>query len=286
MKIVCFDIGGTKILKAVVWLEGGKYKFLEMREEKNPRKEKRIKEILQTYRDYAGTKYKTKKAALSAACIVNPVKKTISGGKMCYGKDSFSWRFLEEAEFSVRAENDGRCFALGEYNFGKGKGKKSVLALTLGTGIGGGFVLEGKNYRGAHFSALEVGRSEIYFAEKWHGWEWVAAGRGIEKFYSDFSGKKIAAREVFAKAAKGEGTAGKVIAQAQKVLGVGIANLLNTLDPEILVIGGGMAEQKKFVSGALKTAKENVLNKYANYKFAISDLGNKANLLGAASLYF
>ena len=286
MKIICFDIGGTKILKAVVEINGGKFKFLEMEEEKNPRKEEKIKKILFSYSRTACDSFKTKKIAISTANIVDPVKKTIGEGALCFGVDTFSWKFLEKGGFSVRAENDGRCFSLGEYYFGQGKSKQSVLTLTLGTGIGGGFIIKGKNYRGAHSSALEVGRSKVYFEKNWHQWEWIAAGRGIEKFYAISSGKKISTKEVFEKSKKGERAAKKVLAQAKDVLGIGISNLLNILDPEILIFGGSISEQKQFVRKIIAIAKKNVINKKANYKFAISSLGNKANLLGAASLYF
>lgn len=286
MKIICFDIGGTKILKAVVEIRGEKFEFLEMEEEKNPRKEEKIKKILFLYSRMARKVFKTKKIAISTANIVDPVKKTIGEGILCFGVDTFSWKFLEKGGFSVRAENDGRCFSLGEYYFGQGKSKQSVLTLTLGTGIGGGFIIKGENYRGVHSSALEVGRSKIYFEKNWHQWEWIAAGRGIEKFYAILSGKKIATKEVFERAKRGERAAKKILTQAEDVLGVGVSNLLNVLDPEVLIFGGSISEQSEFVKKAFDIAKKNVINKKANYKFAISSLGDKANLLGAASLYF
>ena len=286
MKVICFDIGGTKILKAVVEISRNKFQFLELEEEKNPRKAKEIEKIMLDFCEYSGKKFQTKKIAISAANIIDPVKKIITEGRLCFGVDAFNWKFLEKGGFSVQVENDGRCFALGEYFFGKGKGRNNLLALALGTGIGGGLVINGANYRGSHSSALEVGRSKIFFENSWHQWEWIAAGRGIEKYYRKYGGKKISTQEIFEKAKKGERIAKKVLARAEIVLGVGIANLLNCIDPEILVIGGSISLQRKFVANALEIARKNVINKKANYKFAISTLGNKANLLGAASLYF
>lgn len=281
---IAFDIGATKILKSVIEFRGRKYKFLDVEEEKNPRQEKKIKEIILDYCRKSQKAFKTKKVSISTANLVDPVKKTISEGILCFGTDMFNWDFLEKNGLSVRAENDGRCFALGEYFFGKGTGKRSVLTLTLGTGIGGGFINRGNNFQGEHFSALEVGRSKIFFDKSWHQWEWVAAGRGIEKFYQAFGGKRASTWEVFEKYKKGERIAKKVLTQAEEVLGVGISNLLNILDPEMLVVGGSISEQKKFVAKAFEIARKNIINKKANYKFAISTLGNKANLLGAASL--
>jgi glucokinase len=285
MKIICFDIGGTKILRGVVAIKKGRYKFLEIDEVKNPRKEREIKEIISAYCREMRKKHWTKRVAISTADIVDPIRKTIHAQKINFGTDYFSLAFLEKEGFFVRVENDGRCFALGEYHFGKGLGKKSVLALTLGTGIGGGCVIEGKNLRGAHSSALEVGRSKIFFSGKLERWEWIAAGRGIEKYYTELGGKKLSTREIFEEVRGKESIAKKVISQAQEVLGVGIAYLLNVLDPELVVFGGSISKQKKFMEKVFLIAKKNCTNKKANYKFAISTLGNKANLLGAVSLY-
>ena len=281
MKIICLDIGGTKILKAVVKLRGQKFDFLEIEEEKNPKKEDKIKNIILTYCQKARKGYWTKKVAISTADIVDPIKKTVSTQRINFGTNLFDPKFLERQGFQVQIENDGRCFALGEYYFGKGRGKKSILALTLGTGIGGGFVMNGKNFRGAHSSALEVGRSKVFYASRWLQWEWIAAGRGIEKSYFDMTRKKIPSEEIFEKASRGEKLAKAVLAQADEALGVGISNLLNILDPDAVVFGGGISKQGKFVRKAIEIAKKNAINKKANYKFAISTLGNKANLLGA-----
>jgi len=285
MKIICLDIGGTKISRGVATIRSRKYKFLETDEIKNPKKEGEIKEIISAYCHEMRKKYWTKRVAVSTADIVDPVRKTVHTQKINFCTNFFDFEFLKKEGFSVRVENDGRCFALGEYHFGKGWDKKSMLALTLGTGIGGGCIIDGKNLRGVHSSALEIGRSKIFFSGKLERWEWIAAGRGIEKCYAGVSGKKLSTREIFEEAKKGEKNAKKILAQAQEVLGVGIACLLNILDPELIVFGGSISKQKKFMKKVFLIAEKNCVNKKANYKFAISSLGNKANLLGAAALY-
>jgi glucokinase len=76
-----------------------------------------------------------------------------------------------------------------------------------------------------------------------------------------------------------------IINNAADFLGMGVANLCNILDPGIIIFGGSLSRQRDFVKSAMQIAHKNVINKKANYKFAISSLGNKANLLGAAMLY-
>jgi len=95
----------------------------------------------------------------------------------------------------------------------------------------------------------------------------------------------LPAKDVFGLAAKGNMEARKVISKATDILGMGISNMLNILDPELVIFGGSISKQKDYVKKAMAIANKNVMNKKANYKFAISNLGNKANLLGAASLY-
>jgi glucokinase len=284
-KITCFDIGGTKILKAVIKLRGQQFEFLEIKEEKNPRKEEKIKKIILSYCQEARKNFWVKKVAISAACVVNLEKKSVSGGKACYGTDNFTFEFLEAKGFSVRVENDGRCFALGEYFFGKGRNAESLFSVTLGTNIGGGFISKGINFRGAHHSAMEISYLNYFYENKWQDWDDFCAGEGIERMFKKATGKILPAKEIFMSATKGNQEAKRVISNAILILGVGVANILNILDPELVVFGGSISKQKDYIKKTISIAQKKVMNKKANYKFAISSLTNKANLLGAASLY-
>jgi predicted NBD/HSP70 family sugar kinase len=284
-KYIAFDIGATKILKAVVKVRGIRFEFLETEEERNPKKEEKIRKIVSAYCEEARKKYWTKKVAFSAACVVDQKKKIVIGGKHCYGTDTFDLKFLEKNGLGVRIENDGRCFALGEYYFGKGGGAKSIFAMTLGTNVGGGFILDGKNFRGAHNSGMEISYINYFREGKWHDWDDICTGKGIEDSYQKLSGARIPAKNVFELASKKDPRAKKIISEATPILGMGIANILNIIDPEIVIFGGSISKQKEYIKSAIKIARKNAMNKKANYKFAISSLGNKANLLGAAALY-
>jgi len=285
-KFIVFDIGKTKILAAVLKVGSNSFEFLEINEYKNPRNPKRIREGLLEFCRSARMRYWTKKVAISAAHLIDAEKKTASQGKECYGTDVFDFRFFEEAGFSLKVENDGRCFALGEYHFGKGQSAGNILTLNLGTEIGGGFINNGDNYRGSHNSALEISHISASHAGQWQDWAGLCAGRGIENSYRRKTGKKVIAQEIFSKAARNNQVAKEVISNAADILGRGTASLINIFDPEMIIFGGSLSEQRKFIEQSVKVAKKNVFNKKANYKFAISSLGNKANLLGAASLYF
>ncbi|HLM83879.1 MAG TPA: ROK family protein [Candidatus Bathyarchaeia archaeon] len=285
MKIICFDIGKTKILAAVLKIGRGRHKIFEMQEQKNPHNSKKIEKIILDSCQAARKKYWVKKVAISAAHLVDSEKKIVSQGEICYGADVFDFGFLEAGGFSVRIENDGRCFALGEYYFGKGQAAENILAIALGTEIGGGCIMQGKNYRGHHGSALEISHISASYDGKWIDWGILCVGKGIEDSYRKETGKKLSSREIFFEAEKNNKKAKEIINKAANILGIGTASLVNILDPEIIIFGGGLSKQKNFVDKATIAARKNILNKKANYKFAISSLGNKANLLGAASLY-
>lgn len=234
-KYIVFDIGATKILKGVVRIHRQKFYFLETDEEKNPRKEGKIREIISAYCQKAKKKYWTKKVAFSAACIVDREKNIVSNGRYCYGTDRFDFEFLKKGGFSVQVENDGRCFALGEYFFGKGKEAKSLFSMTLGTNIGGGFISKGLNFRGAHHSAMEISFLNLFFKNKWRDWDDFCAGEGIERLYKKETGIFLSTKDVFSLAVKGNQEAKKAIAVSTDILGMGIASIVNILDPEIII---------------------------------------------------
>ena len=83
-----------------------------------------------------------------------------------YGTYEFSFDFLENSDFEIKMENDGRCFAWGEYIFGKGAGVKNLLTLTLGTEVGGGFINENTCLNGFNNSAMEISHVKISSSDK------------------------------------------------------------------------------------------------------------------------
>jgi predicted NBD/HSP70 family sugar kinase len=284
-KYIAFDIGKSKILLAILKIRGENFDFLEIEERKNPHSSKKIEKIIFDFCQSARNTYRTKKVAISAAHIVSPERKIVSQGKACYGTDFFDFSFLERAGFSLRIENDGHCFALGEYFFGKGLKSVNILTLAIGTEIGGGMIIDGKIFNGAHNSAMEVSHISSNFSAPWVDFAALTAGKGIENSYRRKSGKKISAENIFLLAESNNTLAKEVVDQAADILGAGIASLINIFDPDLIIFGGSLTKQKKFFNQAIQAAKKNVFNKSANYKFAISSLGNKANLLGAASLF-
>jgi glucokinase len=161
------------------------------------------------------------------------------------------------------AENDANAAAWGEYRFGAGRGWRHMLMVSVGTGIGGGLVVDGRLYRGAHGFAAEIGHVVVEPGGPRCGcgnlgcWEQVASGTALTR-----EARRAAARHAHSELARlssgdAERVTGDMVMQAARDgdpvstgifvevghrLGVGIAGLVNVLDPEVVVVGGGVSE--------------------------------------------
>lgn len=291
MKIITFDIGGTKIAKAVIEIQrSGRFKILDYENIKNPINSKLIRKIFLDFSTRAKEKYKTRRVGISSARLVNDEKKTVGGAKKYYGKENFNFNFLQARGFDLRMDNDGSCFALGEY-FQMKKKPKVLLGVAFGTGIGGGLVIDGKSYKGAHSASMEVGHmmvekgGEECFCGQKGCWEAYAGGRGIERRYQELSGTKK--NHLFDLAASGDRMAKKALKRSEDYAVAGVVNLLNIFDPEMVVFGGGISKHKCYMDGILKKLKTIRYNnkKQANYRFRVTKFGHQSNLLGAAGLW-
>lgn len=202
----------------------------------------------------------------------------------------------EIAGLPVVVENDVNALALGEAHFGAGRGFSSGLYAAVGTGIGGAVIVDGRLWHGAHWSAGEIGHIVV----DWRGdrvcncgqsghLEAYAAGPAIVREYCRMTGAdpKIDLRQIARLAADGDDAARRVIAEGAEILGLALGGLLNTLDPEILVIGGGLAELgapwwepfERALRACPMPAPQQVILKRA-------ELGVDAALVGAAWLAF
>lgn len=217
--------------------------------------------------------------------------------------------FGEKIGFEVKVGNDVNVITLGEVWQGAAKGYKNVLGLALGTGIGGGIVVNGKLISGVNGAGAEVGHMKVVDIENGalcgcgHKgcWEAYASATGVireaksrltvnknNKVWELIDGNidNLEAKQVFDAAKEGDKFALDIVDYTAKYLAMGIGNLLNILDPEIVVMGGGVA-----LAGDILFDKVNEkLKDYAipvtlnNLKILPAKLGNDAGVVGAAAL--
>jgi len=191
-------------------------------------------------------------------------------------------KLLEEKlkTYPVKLEHDVHCFLLAEKESGLAKNLKNVFYLTLGTGIGGAWMVDGQMVFGAHGSAGEAGHT-IIDLNQGLDWEELAANKFIIKSLG------VGSIEAERRARAGNQKAIEVFNQIGKNLGVGVANIINIFDPEAIILNGGIADAKEFIlSGIEEGIKKFVISPAARKtKILFSALGLYAGSLGATLLY-
>jgi glucokinase len=201
-------------------------------------------------------------------------------------------------------QNDANAAALGEYWSGAGRGARSLLLLTLGTGIGGGIVFNDRIVEGAHSHAGEVGHIVIELtnprpcgcgrrgcleayasatAVAARAREALAAGRSSTLHQKAV--EELTARDVFDAAAAGDSLAGEVVEETAFYLAVGTTNLMHVLNPEVIVFGGGMtAAGASFLDRVRTRVRELAFPvPAAGTHLCYASLGNDAGFIGAAA---
>jgi len=193
----------------------------------------------------------------------------------------------KDLKLKTRMENDVNCFTLAEAILGAGKNQEIVVGVTLGSGIGGGIVIRKKIFRGAFGSAGEVGHMTI----KSDGFKCSCGNQGCfeeyasEKFFKRKS--KLLPLEIEKKAKQGDKKAQKIYREFGQNLGLGLTNIVNILDPDIIVIGGSIAKAGSLIlSPAKKEVKKRVLSPQSKkfVKIRVAKLGEFSGAIGAALL--
>ncbi|MDP3993719.1 MAG: ROK family protein [Candidatus Doudnabacteria bacterium] len=160
-------------------------------------------------------------------------------------------------KFRVHAalENDANCFLRGEHAFGAARGKKNVVAFTLGTGVGGAIMIENKLLHGTRASAGELGHMTIAYPASVGTVESLASSHFFEKF------KLGGALDIQRAAEAGNKKAKAIYAAMGRYLGVAMANVVNIFDPELIILGGGISRgYKLFLPSALAEMKKHTLS--------------------------
>lgn len=200
----------------------------------------------------------------------------------------------ERTGLPVIVDNDVNALAAGEARFGAGRGFNSGLYVAVGTGIGGAVIIQGRPWRGAHWSAGEIGHILVDWqsdrmcncGQPGH-LEAYAAGPAIAQRYHALTSTvgPDDLRPIARRAAQGDATARQVIAEGARILGLALGGMLNVLDPDVLVIGGGVAEMGELwwlpFEAALRECPMPAAQKVALRR---AELGVEAVLIGAAWL--
>ncbi len=213
----------------------------------------------------------------------------------------------ERLNMPVWVDNDVNAMALAESRFGAASGAKAAVCLTVGTGVGGGIILDSRIYRGADYSAGELGHIPINF----DGPQCRCGSRGcLEAYCASYAiigrAKKLMGNEltpafeaildndtghltikkIFSAEKKGDAVARQVLDETARYLGIGLAGIVNLLNPDVVVIGGGIIEGGGGLLEAVAAEiKERAFDSAVeNLSVVKAALGNDAGFIGAGLL--
>jgi glucokinase len=298
------DVGGTKVAGLHVAEDGA---VLERRERPTP-----ADDVSATVETVAGLAAELATDGGEAVGVGAAGMVDFAAGTLRYSPN-LAWREValrdvvsDRTGLRCVVDNDANAAAWAEYRFGAAQGSRHVLVVTVGTGIGGGIVADGRLFRGAHGFAAEIGHIIVEPDGPPCGcgnrgcWEQVASGRALDRLARteaerDPNGRiatlaadtEVSGRHVSEAARGGDPAAIAVFAAVGRRLGEGIAGLVNVLDPEIVVVGGGVAEEGAVLLDPARAAFTEAVEAPEHrpeVPILPAALGNDAGAIGAAAL--
>ena len=312
---VGIDLGGTNIVAGVVDKD---YNIIARAECKTaiPRPESEVCDSMATIVKEAVKKAKLKMDDISHIGIgvpgaVNPETKVVEiSPNLLFHNWEVSKMMEERLNKPVSIENDANAAAWGEYLAGSAKGCKNAVAITLGTGVGGGIIIDGKLYSGSNFAGAELGHMVIVKDGKECGcgrkgcWEAYASAtalinmtkEAIKNEKAEFSYmlnavegdlNNVTGKTPFDAMFAGDATGKAVVDEYIGYLATGIVNVINIFQPDIICIGGGVCRQGENLLAPVRAIVEKERITKHNDKQTVlctATLGNDAGIIGAAKL--
>ena len=301
--VIAIDIGGTKIKAGLLDFTGDFVEKISVPTEAHLGKEKVLFNITSVIKNFM--KYKVVAIGVAVASPLDPERGIIYYPPNLPGFEIFNMKAFLEERFSVPVfiDNDANLYALGEWWKGSGAKASILLCITIGTGIGGGLIFNGNIWHGAHGFGGEFGHITIdpngplcncgnrgcfeamassYFLIKYIK-DRLNEGEAsiLSKFIDDLTPKLI-----YEAAVKGDTLAIEGFKTMGKNVGIGLASLINALDPEVVVIGGGLSKAGMVLMDPVKTELDRrVLKGIKNrIQLRLAILGEFSAVLGAAYL--
>jgi len=292
------DLGGTKIEGAV--LERGNPKALKRLRVPTER-EKGYQHILGQLSKLvevliAETGVKPEKIGVGTPGVIDPILNTMKNSNTTVMNGMPFQKDLERMlNLPIHVANDANCFAVAEANMGIVKEKmpdaQVVFGVIMGSGVGGGLVVNGRPITGRQGIAGEWGHNFLHesggpcYCGKTGCVETVISGKSLERFYEELTGEKMLLKNIVEKYHAGtDGAATKTVKRLLEFFGKGISNIINIVDPDAIVLGGGVGNIDLLYTEGVAEAKKHVFNNRFDTVFLKPKLGDSAGVFGAALL--
>ena len=313
MIAIGIDIGGTSIKGAAVNSSGAVFDTFSLPTIKGEPGEETIRKLAKIVKEYIAS-HRLENEIVGIG-IGSPGTLDINKGVVNYS-NNLGWNDLPVADiiheylpYPVRLTNDANAAAFGEAKFGAGKSYKNMIMLTLGTGVGGGIIIDGKLYEGNEGKAAELGHTVIVL----DGEPCTCGRKGCLEAYASatalirdtkramFQNKEsllwnvcpnieeVGGKTSFEAAKQGDKTANNVIDNYVKYLGEGILNYCNIFRPNVIVLSGGVANAGDFLFDKVNkyiAERDYGYKRTPAVKVVPAELGYDSGKIGAAALFF
>lgn len=290
MKILTADIGGTNTKICICDELGNIEQFKEYTTESHlggPHVIQRLLETIAGYQDFDAI-------AISTAGQVNSEE-----GFIVFANENIPMytgmkvRDIVTQQFNkpVKVENDVNAAALGEATFGAGQSFNDFLCLTFGTGIGGAIMINRQIYKGANGVAAEFGHMFTHPLTESKGdgrkpfYETYASTTALVNMAKQVDPECINGKIIFEKLNKGNKELEQILHSWVNEVAVGLASFIHIFNPAAIIVGGGVMEQDDLVRLVEVRTKSLIMESFSHVKIIKASLGNKAGVLGAASLF-
>jgi glucokinase len=288
------DVGGTKMLAGVVDREG---QVVRREERATPQSSQDA--FLEELDSVVESLLEDDVAALGfglPSTIDQRTGRCVASVHIPLADLDFRDRMSERFRLPVAIDNDGNAAAIAEWKLGAGRGASHIVALTLGTGIGGGLILDGKPYRGSIGAGAELGHIVLDYdgvpcggacTGRGH-FEALAAGSAADGAAAQRFGHGATSRQLVEAARAGDEGAMDDLAEIGHRLGAGIASFVNIFNPELVILGGGFAHAEELI---LDSARETLAIEALPpgrdlVRIVRAEFGHEAGMVGAALVAF
>lgn len=298
--VLAADLGGTNLRMAAVGADG---EFLDSRSAPTPSSgdvEETVEAIVRLAvdcRDSISDLFELRSLGLAAAALVSAADGRIFSAPNLHQLDGCDLGVLLRTRLGVPVviENDANAAAIGEHWLGAAKGVRNAIVVTLGTGVGGGLILNGEIFRGSDGTAGEIGHINVEPQGVLCGCgsygcvEQYASATAIVRMAKELDpsvSEDVTSLDLYRAGVRGDKNAVEVFRRMGSYLGIAFANLVNTLNPDVIVIGGGVAAGwDLYIDHVRRQINEKAFQQPAGrVKLVRAELGNHAGMLGAARL--
>ena len=291
------DLGGTKIEGVVLKSKENPDEIIRYRI--NTEEEKGYSQVINNIKSLVNhienkINYKFKRLGIGTPGTIDPETGLLkNSNSQCLNGMPIQKDLAKTLDKVILIQNDANCFALAETLLGSVKDQypdaKNVFGIIMGTGVGGGVIIGGKTVYGSQGIGGEWGHTivtdngEKCYCGKRGCVESVISGRALQIYYNKISGKKLKLEEIYAKK-NIDNHAKETFERLITYFGKGLSNVVNIIDPEVIVLGGGLSNIDELYNEGYEELKKHVFNPTFNTPILRPKLGDSAGVYGAALL--